>query len=275
MGKGPSGNIFYHKRRVSGFANVPFMYYLYLMQKNLETLTTQKPVSRFLILIALLAASISMAWPVKSFAPPLPKSEVKATSAPIALYSKLNLAGIGLGEEAFNLAVKGWEKLKAKGEVSKSIIAICDFTQSSKNKRLYVIDLASEKVLFNTLVAHGKNTGEEYARFFSNKPSSYQSSLGFYATKGTYIGEHGLSLKLQGEEPGFNDKAAERAIVLHGADYVSDRFVGQHGRLGRSFGCPSVPYNVHEQIINTIKDNSCLFVYYPDQKYLSASRVLN
>jgi len=199
---------------------------------------------------------------------------VKPTVTMPDVYKKLHLKELGLSENAFNLALKGWNRLKAKGEVTKNIIAICDFTQSSTKKRLYVIDLGSGTLLFNTLVAHGKNTGEEYARSFSNKPSSYQSSLGFYATKGTYSGQHGLSLKLEGEEPGFNDKAEDRAIVLHGADYVCDNFINQYGRLGRSFGCPSVPYESHEQIINAIKDGSCLFVYFPEKNYLSSSRLL-
>ena len=181
---------------------------------------------------------------------------------------------MGLSENAFQLAVNGWGKLKQNGIVTKDIVSICDFTQSSNNKRLYIIDLVSGKLLFNTLVAHGKNTGEEFAQTFSNEPSSYKSSLGFYTTKETYFGEHGLSLKLEGEEPGFNDKAEDRAIVMHGADYVCDKFICQFGRLGRSFGCPSVPFELHEKIINTIKDGTCLFVYYPDKKYLTASKLL-
>jgi len=201
------------------------------------------------------------------------KSEAKPSAIP-SVYVKLNLKELGLNETAFQTAATGWQKLKSKGVISKNILSICDFTQSSNNKRLYIIDMVSGKLLFNTLVAHGKNTGEEFARVFSNEPSSYKSSLGFYTTKQTYIGEHGLSLKLEGKEPGFNDKAEDRAIVMHGADYVCDNFICQFGRLGRSFGCPSVPFEVHKQIINTIKDGTCLFVYYPDKKYLSASKLL-
>ncbi len=189
-------------------------------------------------------------------------------------YQQLHLKELGLNKQAFDLAVKGFEKLKAHGDVSSSILSICDFSQSSNNKRLYIIDLDNSKLLFNSLVAHGRNTGEEFARYFSNEPSSYKSSLGFYTTKQTYIGEHGLSLKLSGQEPGFNDKAEERAIVLHGADYVCDNFICEAGRLGRSFGCPSVPVELRDKIINTIKDGTCLFIYYPDKKYLSSSQLL-
>lgn len=201
-------------------------------------------------------------------------TELKSIPSPVSVYANLHLQEMGLSATAFNLAVKGWEKLRAKGEVSKNLISICDFTQSSKNKRLYIIDLASEKLLFNTFVAHGRNTGEEFAQSFSNENSSNKSSLGFYVTKETYEGQHGLSLKLAGEEPGFNDHAEERSIVMHGADYVCESFISQCGRLGRSFGCPSVPFELRDEIINTIKGGSCLFVYYPDTKYLSASKLL-
>ena len=209
-----------------------------------------------------------------SFSPPPVPREPERSISIASVYEQLNLGELGLSKYAFQLAVRGWEKMKNKGAITKNIISICDFTQSSNSKRLYIIDLSQGKLLFNTLVAHGKNTGEEFARFFSNEPSSYKSSLGFYATKETYQGEHGLSLKLQGQEPGFNDKAEDRAIVMHGADYVCDNFICQFGRLGRSFGCPSVPFEWHKQIINTIKNGSCLFIYYPDKKYLALSKLL-
>lgn len=200
-------------------------------------------------------------------------ASTNTSSVNASVYTKLHLNELGLSEKVFKLGLNGLEKLKAKGAVSKNILSICDFTQSSNNKRLYVIDLQAGTLLFNTLVAHGKNTGEEFARTFSNQPSSYQSSLGFFTTKNTYTGEHGLSLKLGGMEPGFNNEAENRAIVMHGADYVSDTFINRFGRLGRSFGCPSVPIELHEAIINTIKDGTCLFIYYPDKKYLSASKL--
>jgi len=192
----------------------------------------------------------------------------------VNVYTSLHLKELGLNEKAFQLALKGWSRLKAKGKVSKDIISICDFTQSSAQKRLYVIDLSTGNLLFNTLVAHGKNTGEEFAKYFSNTPSSLASSLGFYVTKETYEGTHGLGLKLTGMEPGFNDRAEERAIVMHGAWYVCDNFVNQYGRLGKSWGCPAVPEELHEQIINTIKNGTTLFIYYPDKAYLAASQLL-
>ena len=209
---------------------------------------------------------------------PTPASDAvsQTVTTPASLYQQLNLKQLGLNATAYNLAVKGWQKMKAKGEVSKDIISICDFTQSSTQKRLYIIDMANGKLLFNTLVAHGKNTGEEFARYFSNEPQSLKSSLGFYATGATYNGQHGLSLKLNGEEPGFNSNAESRAIVMHGADYVTNDFVSECGcgRLGRSFGCPAIPYAISDKLINTIKDGTCLFIYYPDSKYLASSKLL-
>lgn len=189
-------------------------------------------------------------------------------------YHQMQLGHLGLSQKAFEMAVNGWEKLLQSGVVRKSVVAICDFTQSSVQKRMYVIDLDEKKVLLKTWVAHGKNTGEEFARNFSNKPASLQSSLGFYAAGDAYTGEHGLSLKLKGLEKGFNDKAEERAIVLHGASYVCDSFICREGRLGRSWGCPAVSYDDHEFVINTLKDGGCLFIYYPDKKYLADSKLI-
>lgn len=215
-----------------------------------------------------------------SFYPVTEKPESDDVTTPIAidnfqnLYQKLNLGQLGLSYKAYQLGIKGWQKMKADGTVTKDVIAICDFSQSSTQKRLYVIDIVSGKLLFNTLVAHGRNTGEEFAQYFSNRPQSLMSSLGFYTTKQTYIGQHGLSLRLAGCEPGFNDKAEERAIVMHGADYANDNFISKCGKLGRSWGCPAVPYQFNDAIINAIKGGSCLFVYFPDTKYLASSKLL-
>jgi len=227
------------------------------------------------MVVALMLLTSAANPDVPAFSKTLPDAnELSLAPNPLLVYSCLNLKELGLSEKAFQLALKGWTKLKAKGNISKDILSICDFTQSSNKKRLYVINLATGTLLFNTLVAHGKNTGEEFAHYFSNKPSSLQSSLGFYLTKEAYEGSHGLGLKLTGIEPGFNDRAEERAIVMHGASYVCNDFIDQYGRLGKSWGCPAVPFEVHEQIINTIKDGSCLFIYYPDKAYLAASKLL-
>jgi hypothetical protein len=175
----------------------------------------------------------------------------------------------------FKLAMTGYMNLGDGGKVGQEdLLTIIDFRKPSSQKRLWILNLKTKKVLYHSLVAHGKNTGNLYAESFSNVPNSNTSSLGFYVTSETYIGKHGLSLRLDGQEKGFNDKARERAIVLHGADYVSKDFVKTHGRLGRSFGCPSVPMAIHKELINTIKEGSCLFIFYPDKNYLAKSKLL-
>ncbi len=181
-----------------------------------------------------------------------------------------------LSSDVFRKAYLGFTNLKKAGKLSEEshLITICDFSLSSTVKRLWVIDLNEKKILFNSLVAHGKNTGDEYAQNFSNTESSLQSSLGFYITESTYNGNNGYSLKLDGMDYGYNDAALQRAIVMHGADYVSENFIKSQNRIGRSWGCPAVPRELAEPIINTIKGENCLFIYYPDTEYLSNSKWL-
>jgi len=192
------------------------------------------------------------------------------------IYDSLQLEKRGLKKEAFNYAYTGYKKLEEEGKLNKEgLITICDFSQSSKRKRLYLIDLNECKLLLNTYVAHGRNSGGEYSRNFSNRPESRQSSLGFYRTKTTYYGGHGLALTLSGLEPGFNDKAERRKIVLHGSLYIGDNYKRWGKYMGRSFGCPAVPMKQSKILINTIKDGSCLFIYHPSKNYLSGSKILN
>ena len=204
---------------------------------------------------------------------PTPALSAEATNelACSNLYDSLDLAAAGLSKDAFRYAWFGFQK----GGFTKSILAIADFSQSSRNKRLYVIDFSNQKVLLNTYVAHGRNSGQEYASKFSNVNSSYQSSLGFYKGLGTYQGKHGLSLRLQGLEKNINDQALERAIVMHGADYVSEAFIRQTGRLGRSLGCPAVSQAEHQQLIKMLQNGAGLFLYYPDAQYLNRSQILH
>ncbi len=192
------------------------------------------------------------------------------------LFNLWQLGSTGLSQEAFNYAMKGLTYLeKSNLVIKKGIVSVVDFSKPSTQKRLYVIDIITGKILFNTWVAHGHNSGNEYASQFSNSPESHQSSLGFYTTLGTYIGSHGYSLRLQGCEKGINDKAYERAIVIHGADYVSDQFINSRGALGRSYGCPAIPNELSKKIIDVIKNGSCLFIYHPTKKYCSSSKILN
>lgn len=191
-------------------------------------------------------------------------------------YDSMHLDKMGLSEQAFNYAMKGFNYLLQGGRIAKdNVISIVDFSLPSSRKRLFVIDLDDYRVLYNTYVAHGVNSGKEYARQFSNIPSSYQSSLGFYETLNTYIGEHGYSLRLDGLEKGINDNANSRDIVIHAADYVDESYIRSQGYIGRSWGCPALPEKLHKPIIDKIKNGSCLFIYSDNNAYLKRSRIIN
>src|SRR5215469_11054524 len=185
------------------------------------------------------------------------------------LYAQIDLKEIGLTKKAFEYALKGYYYLLDHHWLNKpNILSICDLSQSSRNKRLYVIDLEQKTVLINTYVAHGRNSGGEFANSFSNSPSSHKTSLGFYVTQGTYFGNNGLSLKIRGLERGFNDRAGSRNIVVHGSEYVGPDFLQMNQFCGRSYGCPAVPADESEEIIDLIKEGSCLFIYHPTKRYL-------
>ncbi len=203
-------------------------------------------------------------------------SSFAGADAATIVYNTVNLQEYGLSEEAFNYAWKGYQKLLTKKMISRSnYLTICDFSQSSKQKRLYIIDVAGNKLVTNTYVAHGKNSGGEYATKFSNKPESLQSSLGFYVTANTYSGAHGLSLRVNGVDPGYNDKALARTIVIHGAAYVDAARAKAGMFMGRSWGCPALPQKEAANIITTIKNGTCLFIYHPGKNYLLGSKILN
>ena len=192
------------------------------------------------------------------------------------IYGSMNLEVAGLDQKAFEYAWRGYHNLLKKGLIQKrSVLSICDFSQSSRTKRMYVIDVQHRKLLYRTYVAHGQNSGDEFATTFSNEPDSYKSSLGFYVTQRTYMGHNGLSLKLNGVDSGFNDMALKRQIVLHGSAYVSDRYMQDYGTLGTSLGCPALPAAVSGKIIRAVKDGSVLFIYHPTPQYLSHSTVIN
>ena len=193
-----------------------------------------------------------------------------------SLYDQLKLGTLSLSREAFLYGLNGYSKLVAEGAVQRDdVITVIDFSLPSWKKRLFVIDLEKGKLLFNTYVSHGKNSGAAMATRFSNRYNSYQSSPGFYITRDTYFGQHGFSLRLDGKEDGINDNAMARAIVMHAADYASTKSIRALGYLGRSLGCPAVPPAVHKPLINTIKEGSCLFIYSPDKNYINRSRLIN
>lgn len=205
--------------------------------------------------------------PVVSVSTPKKINSVKH----LDVYDQLNLGRTGLQKTVFEYALNGWQKM----DTAKSLLTIVDLSQPSTHKRLYVVDLLQKKLLFNTYVAHGRNSGDLVAKQFSNMQSSFQTSLGFYKTLNTYMGKHGLSLQLKGLEKGFNDNVYNRNIVLHGADYASEDFIRKTGRLGRSQGCPAVPYADSKGIIQAVKGGSCLFVYAPNPDYLRKSAYLS
>jgi len=192
------------------------------------------------------------------------------------LYHSLELREKGLSFRAFEYACKGYYRLLQKKMIDEqAYLVICDFSQSSGNKRMYLVDMANCRMVVNTYVAHGRNSGGEYARRFSNRPKSLQSSLGFYITKNTYYGEHGLSLRMAGLEKGYNDRALQRRIVMHGADYIGEKWLQNSKAMGRSYGCPALPKKESEPIINMIKNGSCVFIYHPSSGYLNGSKILN
>lgn len=191
------------------------------------------------------------------------------------LYDSLGLEKLGLNKTAFLYAWKGYKTLINNGEISKSIISICDFSQSSRKKRLYVLDLHSRRILMNTYVAHGRNSGNEYARSFSNKPESLKSSLGFFVTRNTYWGNKGLALNMEGLEEGINDNANERRIVVHGSSYIGASYLKTNHKMGRSFGCPAVSDQEINKLVRNIKGGTCFFIYHPSKNYLKKSRIIN
>ncbi len=194
------------------------------------------------------------------------------------VYMLVNFSGHNqLAYDVFAKAYQGYLNLRIAGKINtdKEIISICDFNLPSTENRLWIIDLAAKKVLFNVLVAHGQGSGDVFAEHFSNSLNSHQSSLGFYVTGDTYQGEHGLSLRLMGMDAGFNDAALDRGIVVHGAAYVSDQFVSGNERLGRSWGCPAISEKLKIPVINTIQGGTCLFIYHTDKQYEQTAYWMN
>lgn len=236
---------------------------LVLIVPNLEAISRQGNKSEFLIPASPIREVI--AKPLASVMEP----------AMAAVYETMGLGAAGLNRQVFEFAMIGFKKILESGRIDNDrIISIIDFSKPSSQKRLFVIDLKSQKLLFKTYVAHGMNSGKEMARFFSNTPESNKSSLGFYTTTDTYIGKHGYSLRLNGLEKGFNDKAYDRDIVMHAADYVSEAVIRSTGYAGRSWGCPAVPEKLSKSIIDQIKNGTCLFIYAPDRNYIRRSQLI-
>lgn len=189
--------------------------------------------------------------------------------------ASLSRETVGLDPEVLSLALSSYSTARARHETRSDTLTIIDYSLPSIKKRLWVIDLESNEILFHELVAHGKNTGENRATSFSNRVGSLQSSLGTFITGDTYQGKHGYTLNLKGMDPGINHRAEERLIVLHGANYVSADYVAREGRLGRSWGCPAVRTSIAKPLIDAIKGGSVLFAYYPDRRLEKSSLYLH
>ncbi|TVR37953.1 MAG: hypothetical protein EA392_11605 [Cryomorphaceae bacterium] len=188
---------------------------------------------------------------------------------------RVHLLESGLSEVALDTGLEGFAKLLGAGHIHRDdLLCIIDFSLPSNKERMWILNPVTLEPVHTSLVAHGRNSGNLWARSFSNDPGSYASSLGFYATAENYHGKHGLSLRLDGLEPDFNDKARERAVVMHSADYADPSFVEEHGRLGRSFGCPSIPTQGHEEVLRQIANGVCLYIFAPDEEYLASSPIL-
>ncbi|SDK76651.1 L,D-transpeptidase catalytic domain [Catalinimonas alkaloidigena] len=190
------------------------------------------------------------------------------------VYTTFGLEG-KLNYTAFRQAYIGYLNLAKEGALRPGApLTVIDFSLPSSQKRLYVIDMVQRRLVLHTYTSHGQGSGADLAKKFSNTPDSHMSSIGFYVTAETYQGKHGYSLRLDGMDKGYNDNARRRAVVMHGADYVSEAFIQKVGRLGRSYGCPAMSWEVYQQVIDKIKGGSCLFIYYNDANYLSQSRYL-
>jgi hypothetical protein len=204
-----------------------------------------------------------------------PKPEKTSKETPLFNYYNLKsnfdkLQCPDMSFDAFIMAWTGYGHLKSNMQLAvDSILTVIDFSKPSTQERLFVININQWKVVLKTMVAHGRNTGDLYAEKFSNTVSSLQSSLGVFVTGSTYQGKHGYSLQIDGVEKGINDKARERAVVIHGADYVNKDYIEKYGRIGRSFGCPAVSYDISQTFIDLIKNGSCLFLYHPSYSKLN------
>jgi hypothetical protein len=201
--------------------------------------------------------------------PPSPAAAVSVTSSDSeasALESTLLLAAPTLRPEALRAALAAWVVLNSRGELSRPLLTVIDYGLPSTTERMWVFDLARHRLLFHERVAHGRNSGEDVAQSFSNEEGSLMTSLGAFLTGAAYTGRHGYSLRLRGMEPGVNDRAEARAIVVHGAPYVCDEVVHELGRLGRSYGCPAIRPAIARTLIEAVKDKTLLYAWHPSMR---------
>ena len=214
-----------------------------------------------LIMIAILTHPISFHLTSNTFAKPA--FDLNAET------NQLSRKAPQLNRNVLKLALAAYKHASLRGAVKIPVLTVIDYSMPSSKQRMWIFDLYRDRLLYNTYVAHGKNSGMDVPHHFSNQNSSKETSLGTYVTRGTYMGSKGYSLNLQGLEKGFNDNAYKRRVVIHGAWYVEPSFIKQTGHAGRSWGCPSIAKTLATSVINMIKDGSVVFAYYPDHNYLS------
>jgi hypothetical protein len=205
--------------------------------------------------------------PLLAGAPPARGGPVAAVSGSISpeasFETALRRAAPTIRPEALHAALSAWDALSSRGELSRPLLTVIDYGLPSTAKRMWVFDLASRRLIFHELVAHGRNSGQDLAQAFSNEDGSLMSSLGAFVTGSAYTGRNGYSLRLRGMDPGLNDRAEARAIVLHGAPYVCEQVAHELGRLGRSHGCPVVRSEIARTLIDTVKDRTLLYAWHP------------
>lgn|SRR5690606_31145549 len=198
-----------------------------------------------------------------------------AAPAKDPLFQQLAASAPSLGKEVLKSALQATRCAVDNGMAAPARLAVIDFSKPSSEKRLWIFDLDQGALLYQELVAHGRNSGGLLSTSFSNREGSYQSSIGLFQAAESYSGKHGYSLRLDGLEPGINDKARERAIVIHGADYVDPTWIENHGRIGRSHGCPAVRQEIIREVVDHLKGGQLVFTWYPDQRWLQSSSFLN
>lgn len=205
----------------------------------------------------------------------LPSLTSLAAVTPDSLFSGLAGSAPHLNPEVLRYALKATQCAVRNGQAYPDRLAVIDFSLPSNEKRLWIFDVQKRSLILHDLVAHGRNSGDLESTQFSNIEGSYQSSIGLFRAAESYRGKHGYSLRLDGLEPGFNDHARQRAIVIHGADYVDPTWIDTYGRIGRSLGCPAVRQEISHQVVDSLKGGQLVFKYYPDEEWLTQSGLLN
>jgi hypothetical protein len=253
---------------------------LRVLTARLRLLTLGMVAAGFAVGFAEIGAPAPVAAASPALTAPAPGVELRG-GAPASRVSSFDAATWDRGVVAridstvFELALKASRCATASGVVdAPATLTIIDYSKASVEPRLWVLDLATREVLYEELVSHGQGSGGNFATKFSNTPDSHQTSIGLFVTDAPYVGRNGYSLRLDGLDRGFNDRARDRAIVMHGAPYVNTTTARSLGRLGRSHGCPAVRDAVARELIDRVKGGSLVFAYYPDAKWLSSSKYL-